>query len=707
MPEFDITKEHLLAELTVARQRIAELEALNTEMCQQLDIPNSFARSNMNSCGNSEKKQNEDEILYRTLVDNIPLSIMTFDNRGIINFVNRFHLKTFSKSNLEKNFFLGRSLLELPGIVSAKIQDQLRPLLEGTPVHIESVYIPNTSGGGYAWQNVRGIPLFKQGQLTGGVLIREDITLRKEAENSLRASEERLRIIADNTSDWEYWRGPDGNYVWVSPSCEAVSGVPAESFLGEFGCKIRSLIHPDDYNTWISHLEEVDCSHPGHREMDLRLIKPSGEVVWISHQCKPIFNAQGMYLGRRGTNRDITDRKRSELELRAAKEAAEKADSIKSEFLANMSHEIRTPLNGILGMLQLLKTTAIDQEQSEFCNLALQAGDRLTRLLSDILDITKSDAGKMKIHNETFDLYESVNQVVDIFLPTSRQKKVTLIKNFDSLNYRFVLGDSLRVQQILTNLLGNAFKFTQSGFVNIDVSSLPGRHAEQTRILFTISDTGCGISDEDLGTLFSPFSQVCKGYTRQHQGAGLGLEISKRLVRLMGGNMSVSSEIECGTTFYVSIPFEIDTNVSDIRHTIYTQKNSNLNQKKILLVEDDEVNLLSLKFLLEKAGYNIGIAHNGIEALHEVANNDYDVILMDIQMPKMNGIDATKIIRNDPKFKKNSDIPIIALTAYAMPQDEQKFTRAGMNAYLSKPLAIEEIHKTLETLKYRQGKPTN
>ena len=697
MLKSDITKEQILTALNVARKRIVELEALNTKLREKLDLITSPIISELKNDITSHEKFKEEEILYKTLLNNIPLSIMTFKSNGIINFINKFHLQIFSQGHLKEDFFIGRSIFELPGIVSAKLQDNLRPLLEGKPVYIESVYIPHTSGGGSAWQDIRGIPLFHQGQMTGGILIRENITMRKEAENSLRASEERLRIIADNTSDWEYWRGPDGHYTWVSPSCEAVSGVPAESFLGESGCKIRSLIHPDDYDAWVSHLEEVDCSHPDHREMDLRLVKPSGEIVWICHKCKPIFDAQGMYLGRRGSNRDITDRKRAELELRTAKEAAERADSVKSEFLANMSHEIRTPLNGILGMLQLLKTTAIDQEQTEYCSLALQAGDRLTRLLSDILDITKSDAGKMSIHKETFDLPEAVNQVLDIFLPTSRQNKVTLFKNFESLRHRFLIGDPLRVQQILTNLIGNAFKFTQSGNVTIDVSSLPSKHAGQTRILFTISDTGCGISDDDLGILFSPFSQVSKGYTKQHQGAGLGLEISKRLVRMMGGTMSVSSELDSGTTFYVSLPFDVDNDEHNIQESSSLQKNNTLSYKNILLVEDDDVNLVSLKILLEKSGYNIEIARNGMEALQEITNNNYDAILMDIQMPIMNGIEATTIIRNDKKFKEKSHIPIIALTAYAMPQDEQRFKLSGMDAYISKPVCLEEVRKILDS----------
>lgn len=706
MPEFSMTKEQIIAELKIARRRIAELEAQSFARNEKSHIENIPAKSDFNRHNNSATMTNTSENLYKTLVNNLPLSLMTFDKYGKINFVNQFHLKIFSQDNLKENFFIGKSFLQLPGIVSARIQSKLLPLLEGNPIHIESVYIPHTSGGGSAWQNVRGIPLFEHGQMTGGVLIREDITLRKEAENSLRASEERLRIIADNTSDWEYWRGPDGDYIWVSPSCELVSGVPAEAFLGEFGCKIRTLIHPNDNQKWVAHLEEVDCSHPEHREMDFRLIKPSGEIVWISHQCKPIFNSHGEYLGRRGCNRDITDRKRSELELKAAKEAAERADAVKSEFLANMSHEIRTPLNGILGMLQLLQTTSIDQEQNDYCNLAINAGNRLTRLLSDILDITKEDAGKMQIQKNKFDLYESAQQVIDLFLPISRQNDIKLIKNFNLKNSRFVTGDAVRVQQILTNLIGNAFKFTKSGHVSVDISSLTDIYTKKPRILFTISDTGCGISDEDLANLFSPFAQVNKGYTRQHQGAGLGLEISKRLVRLMDGNMSVASEIGIGTTFYVSIPFQIDDKANNLKQKKSLSTNHKSAQNRLLVVENDEVNLIYLKTLLEKSGYCVGTAINGEEALSQIIENDFDAILMDIQMPVMNGINASKIIKNDPKFQHKSHIPIIAVTAYAMPEDEQKFTLAGIDAYISKPLTLEEIHKVLDTLNLKNHEGT-
>lgn len=635
---------------------------------------------------------------YKLLIDNLPLSIMTFDVAGKIQFVNKFHLKQFSQSKLDDKFFIGQSILELPGIISSKIQNKLLPLFKGESIHLTNVYISNTSGGASAWQEIRGIPLFADGQLSGGILIRENITARKEAEHSLRASEERLRIIADNTSDWEYWRGPDGNYEWVSPSCEAVSGLPAEAFLGGSGCKIRTLIHPDDYNKWVSHLEEVDSVFPEHREMDLRLIKPSGETVWISHQCKPIYSPQGEYLGRRGCNRDISDRKHTEFELKAAKETAEKANAIKSEFLANMSHEIRTPLNGILGMLQLLQTTSIDEEQRHYCTLAIQAGNRLTNLLSDILDVTKDDAGKMQIQKNLFDLNESIKQVVDLFLPISLQKGIELKTNFNFYNSKYVIGDSIRVQQILTNLIGNAFKFTTSGYVSLEAYPICNIYTQHHRILFIISDTGCGISDENLDKLFRPFSQVNHGYTRQHQGAGLGLEICKRLAHLMKGNISVVSEPGLGSKFYVSIPFQIvDLEDQNLYLDTKITNKCSLNNR-VLLVEDDDVNLIFLTKFLEKSGFIVSTANNGKDALSQIFESDFDLILMDIQMPVMNGLEATREIRNNPIFKHKSKIPIVAITAFAMPNDEQQFYLAGVDAYISKPFNVDDLHKVIGKL---------
>lgn len=630
-------------------------------------------------------------IIYKALIDNLPISVMTFGVDGVIHFVNKFHIENFSKGVLSEDYFIGKTIFELPGLVSADVVDNLKPLLHGDPVYIDSVYIPQTSGGVSAWQSIRGVPLFTEGGLAGGILIREDISARKESELSLLASEERLRIIADNTSDWEYWRGPDGNYIWVSPACERTTGFAAESFLGPSGMKIRSIVHPDDYHKWVSHLDEVDRNFSGHREIDLRIIKSSGEVAWISHNCRPIYGALGEYLGRRGCNRDISDRKFSEMEMKFAKEEAEKANAVKSEFLANMSHEIRTPLNGILGMIQLLETTDLDVEQRQYCELATQAGKRLTRLLADILDITKEDSGKLQIRSDVFDLEDLIFQVCDLFVPIAMQKNVVLKKVVDLQDSRQVVGDSLRIQQILTNIVGNAFKFTNHGQVSIEACRIPKKYFDIERVLFVVSDTGCGISDEDISKLFQPFSQINCGYTRSHQGAGLGLEISKRLVRLMHGNMSVVSEVGVGSRFYISIPFRNANILPSNQDCGVNDKYIAHKNARVLLVEDDNVNQLFLKKSLEKYGHSVITVDNGRDALVKILEEYFDVVLMDMQLPVMSGVDAIQQIRNNPLFKQRSNIPIVAVTSYAMPGDEESFLNLGASAYISKPLKMDRL----------------
>jgi len=381
------------------------------------------------------------------------------------------------------------------------------------------------------------------------------------------------------------------------------------------------------------------------------------------------------------------NRVRDRAALVSASAAAREASRVKSEFLANMSHEIRTPLNGIIGMLQLLETTATDPDQRQYCTLAIQSSERLTRLLSDILDLSRVEAGKLLIRHEPFSLRKALEDSLELFIPASAQAGVELELHVNQSLPEQCLGDAARLQQIVGNLIGNALKFTRTGSIRVEAYPLPGRHPDELRVYFSVADTGCGIPEEAMAELFKPFSQVSQGYTKSHQGAGLGLSICRHLVTLMGGTMAVESEVGDGTTFSFCVALQ-RADADPSRTDSGPARTETEGSGRILLADDDEVSLLSVRRLLEKAGYSVAVARNGREALQMHHDEKFQLILMDIQMPVMNGIEATRLIRAAGPHR---DIPVIALTAYAMPDEKEKFMEAGMSGHLSKPISFNAL----------------
>jgi PAS domain S-box-containing protein len=394
---------------------------------------------------------------------------------------------------------------------------------------------------------------------------------------------------------------------------------------------------------------------------------------------------------------DISLEKKAKAELHSAKLAAEQANQSKSEFLANMSHEIRTPLNGIQGMLQLLQGTSVDSEQVEYIDLALNSTKRLTRLLNDLLDLSRVEAGKMELKEEEFILQDLLHSVQEIFLQTSIKNQNKVDVYMDPELPDSLIGDSTRVSQILFNLVGNALKFTKKGKVEVRVLKLFKSAEDQIRILFNVSDTGQGIPEQKIDKIFERFTQgqeLNSGYTREYQGAGLGLALVKRLVNMMGGNASLISQEGEGTRVYVSLPFKVEEEEEELMlktEAINKASNSHKSELNILLAEDDPVTQFSIKRMLEKYNHKVKVVDNGQKVLDCLSQENFDFILMDIQMPVMDGVEVTKKIRSfEDKIR---DMPIIALTAYAMSGDREKFLQAGMNDYLAKPV---EINKLLE-----------
>jgi len=417
------------------------------------------------------------------------------------------------------------------------------------------------------------------------------------------------------------------------------------------------------------------------------------------------FDAMGEALAREWSAREA-----AEETLVVAKLQAETANRAKSAFLANMSHEIRTPLNGVLGMLQLLETTETDAEQKEYLLGAVRSTNRLTRLLSDILDISRIEAGRMTLVEQPFDFKQIKDSIKDLFAQEAQAKGIGLEIVYDGAIPATLLGDETRLRQILFNIIGNAVKFTEHGGVRIETTLLPRRAAASVRILLAVSDTGIGIPDALLTDIFEPFVQAEDSFNRRFQGAGLGLSIVRKLMALLGGDIAIDSTVGEGTTVYLSLPFRLPVAQAHASATSGIETATTLTAPavapksesggttmqpqtplRILLVEDEAISALAGQRMLEKSGHRAAIANNGQEALMRLIDQDFDLILMDVQMPVMGGLEATRMIRETPHMGAKSRIPIIAMTAYAMAGDKEKFLAAGMDDYVSKPVEMKDL----------------
>ena len=448
-------------------------------------------------------------------------------------------------------------------------------------------------------------------------------------------------------------------------------------------------------------------------QFDWRIITPSGKLKWISSHSRPERLENGD-IAWYGIVSDISDRKLTEIELIKAKEAAESAAKAKSAFLANMSHEIRTPMNGVLGMAQLLETTPLNEEQIDFVKTIKDSGDALLVIINDILDFSKIEAGMLEIEAKSFVLEEIVSGVCKLLEHQAIAKQITLKYAIAPDVPKTVIGDRARLRQILLNLVGNAVKFTPQGQVSIAVNGkVLTNHGVRDvyQLKFAIADTGIGLKSDRIGKLFQPFSQADVSTSRKYGGTGLGLAIGKCLIELMGGTIWVESlgqvggnppldwqpeQDTQGSTFHLAIAVSVNSAIAPPQESLdekidkffIDDKTAKKFPLRILLVEDNKVNQMVASKLLERLGYRADLANNGLEAVQVFQEKIYDLIFMDMQMPEMDGLTATKLIRQSPE---NSQVRIVAMTANARPEDRQACLDAGMDDFISKPINIQEV----------------
>jgi PAS domain S-box-containing protein len=530
------------------------------------------------------------------------------------------------------------------------------------------------------------------GMLTGFMAIQSDVTAAREAERMLRSQSERLKM-AMNVANLG-WSERD---ILADKVCiEGDRGVldidrTQSSMSSAAAC---DLYHPDDLHEHQRSLELLESGSVRELRNVLRLRGGDGRYRHMDiARAVSAWNAAGSPTRILSTFADVTD-------ITEARERAEAAARAKSEFLANMSHEIRTPLNGVLGMAELLKNTDLHAEQRQYLRLLQSSAATLLDLVNDILDISKIEAGKIELDASDFDPRELVAQVIDVVSVQARSKSVEVAFRFEPEVPAMLCGDAGRLRQILLNLGSNAVKFTHQGRVEISVAATV-IGAGQIRLGCSVTDTGIGIDADAQPRLFAPFTQADSSTTRRYGGTGLGLSISRELVRLMRGEIGVESQPGRGSRFWFNVVLGICP--ESVRppppSALQTGAADQPRQKaggSVLVVEDNAVNQLLIKKLLERLGFRTEIAVDGAEAIEALRRRTYDVVLMDCQMPIMDGLEATRRIRDARAGVIDGGVPIIAVTANAMPNDRALCLAAGMTDYLSKPVNPKDLYAALE-----------
>ncbi len=627
----------------------------------------------------AEEALRESEDRFRIMADSCPTLMWVTNAEGGIRFVNRTCQEYFGTTYEQVEEGKWQMLLhpdDGPEYVGAFLS-----AVEGrAPFHYEARV--RRGDGEWRWLASYAEPrLSPAGGFLGHVGLSLDITEKKQAEDALRRGEEKFRELAENIREVFWMMNPAATEIlYISPAYEQIWGRTCES-LYRNPMDWLEAIHPEDRGRARRLFEKQMAG--ANVGSEYRILTLDGQEKWIRDRGFPVCDQSGRLIRVAGIAEDITERKRYEEALVRARKAADAANLAKSRFLANMSHEIRTPMNGVIGMLQLLLDTDLTPEQREYAGVIEASGRTLLALIDDILDLSKIEARKIVLLHEDFDLRRTVGDAMESLLGQAKAKRLAFSWRTAPEIPSLLRGDPHRLRQILMNLAANAIKFTERGEVAVQ-AGLESREGGTATLRITISDTGIGIRPEQATALFSPFVQADASTTRKYGGTGLGLSISKQLVEMMGGRIGFDSRVGEGSTFWFTAVFEVPAEpgpesiqapggVAEVRP-----------EARILVAEDHPINRRVLLAQLEKLGCRARAVVSGAEAVEAVEREEFDLVLMDCQMPGMDGFEATRRIRGSGR----PDLPIVAVTADAMSGDRERCIREGMSDYLSKPIEL-------------------
>ncbi|MGB5098970.1 MAG: PAS domain S-box protein [Methanothrix sp.] len=655
----------------------------------------------------AEEALRESEERYRQLSEDMPVFVSAFLADGTVTYLNK---TPTAWDDLAPAEIIGRNYYELLSPADReKVREILGALTPQQPIEThEQRYLRRDGRVVYhEWTNRAFFNEF--GQLIRYQAVGLDITSRKQAEEALLEYEQRLMDIIDFLPDATFVIDRDGKVIAWNKAIEAMTGILAKDMIGKGDYEYALPFYGSRRPILVDLILKADRDTEGkydHIEKKGRVLRGEaympnmrGGIVYLMGSAAVLYDSAGNVFGAIESIRDITEKKQAEDRLIEAKEAAEAAVRSKSEFLANMSHEIRTPLNAVLGLTGLLLNSDLTAQERDYVETVRSSGNTLLSVINEILDFSKIEGGKMELECQPFDLRECISVAVDLVKAAADQKGLVLKHDLDESIPAYFKGDVTRLRQVLVNLLGNAVKFTHTGTIEVSVTAKPMQttNSRQYELHFSISDTGIGIPVEKVDRLFQSFSQIDSTITRKFGGTGLGLAISRRLVELMGGEIWVVSQQGLGSTFHFTILAEeaekiaIPSDSCAVRAKTAARRDT-AKPLRILLAEDNAINQMVAIQMLKKLGYSADVAGNGLEVLQAIERQPYDVVLMDVQMPEMDGLVAAQEIRKLwPKGPR-----IIAITAYALKGDRERCLAAGMDDYISKPIVIEELRKVLE-----------